>query len=149
METRIATENAVRKINTYYVTNGYAKTTTQAYMRLGKELLEYLDQAGLEGSETNLQDWLTLKMRQFAGHYPPIKKYHHYVNLVIMVLKTNSIEATPSYFLHRIAKKPSTHLWQPPSAKGLHKAIQETIGCLRLVEAPICNESAAVILQCE
>ena len=125
METRMATENAVKKINTHYVTNGYAKTTAQAYMRLGKELLEYLDKAGLEGTETDLQDWLTLKMRQFAGHYHPIKKYHQYVNLVIMVLKTNSIEATPSFFLHRIAKKPSTYLWQQTLEDYLAELVKE------------------------
>ena len=63
-------KKAVQKINTYYVTNGYAKTTAQAYMRLGKELLEYLEQAGLEGTETDLQDWLTLKMRTVCRALP-------------------------------------------------------------------------------
>jgi len=112
METRIATEEAVQKINTYYETNGYTKPTVQAFMRLGEELLEYLDQAGLVGTEMDLQAWLTFKMRQLTGQYHPIKRYHQYVNLIIMVLKTNNIEAIPRFGLSRVAKKPSTHVWQ-------------------------------------
>jgi len=125
METRIATEKAVQKINTYYVTNGYAKTTAQAYMRLGKELLEYLEQAGLEGTETDLQDWLTLKMRQFVGHYHAFKWYHHYVNRIIRVLKTGIIESVPYFGLHRVAKKPATHLWQQTLEDYLVELVKE------------------------
>ncbi len=112
MKTRIATEDAVQKVNTYYATNGYPKTTLQAFMRLGKELLEYLDNTGLEGTEADLQDWLTLKMRQLSGQYKPIKRYHQYINLLIMVLKTGIIESVPYFGLHRVANKPATHVWQ-------------------------------------
>ncbi len=112
METRMATEDAVQKITTYYVANGYPKTTSQAFMRLGKELLEYLDKNGLEGSETDLQDWLTVKMRQHAGKYHPIKRYHQYVNLIILVLKAGIIESVPYFGLHRVAQQPATHVWQ-------------------------------------
>jgi len=112
MEKRITTEEAVLKISNYYGANNYSKSTAKAYMRLGKELLAYLNQAGLEGSETELQDWLTIKMVQHAGRYHPAKRYHHYVNLIIQVLKNHVIENLPYFGLHRVAKKPSTYIWQ-------------------------------------
>jgi site-specific recombinase XerD len=119
METRIAIEEAVRKINTYYVTNGYAKTTAQAYMRRGRELLEYLNRAGLEGTERDLQDWLTLKMMQHAGHYHPVKKYHHYVHQLIKVLQTNFLGTVPYFGLFRVAQNPSTDVWKRTLAEYL------------------------------
>jgi site-specific recombinase XerD len=112
METRIAVEQAIQKINSYYVANGYAKTTAKAYMRLGKELLGYLNQEGLEGTEMELRAWLTLKMEQHAGHYHPVKTYHHYVNRIIRVLKTDIIESVPYFDHHGAAKRPSTEVWQ-------------------------------------
>lgn len=111
MEARKAIKDAVKNIVDYYRDNGFERTTVWKVKKLGNELLEYLTSNELEGSESDLNEWLTLMLHKYTGTYAALIRYNRYVHLVLKEL-TGGFSIYPHVGFLRKAKTPYSGIWQ-------------------------------------
>ncbi len=99
-------------INAFYRRSGYSKTTRCMFKKIGRELLEHLDNTGRKYSEGESQRWLTARIKENEGDYRTIIQYFHVVNLIVEAARTGVVEAGRTYAFLRSAVKPSSPAWQ-------------------------------------